>query len=372
MTTRRERLLRKYGRPETWNNFDEGKIVRDNDGKFAPKGGGGGGAADDGGGTATAVADEPKSAAGLTSLLDLVGRNAKRPSFSEAEVSKGDQRINAIDLNDEGAGEAFAAACAAHPYVKEIDRRFAEVAKAMPNGRPLTEYSKAMHTDSSGNYTPERRALHEKIMDKMVNPASKVKPGAKPQAVILMGPPGSGKTTAAQKPIMQDLGVEFSVFNADDVKAELPEYDGWNAAVVHEESSDVIEKDLIPRMMDAADHNIMLDVTGGNARKLQQWADHMTSKGFEVHLSSVSLPSQKSASRAWGRLTKNPFSTKDASGEPGRYVPPAYVVGKFKSKAMRDNYDALKNSGAFKSWRNVSTDVKHGEKAIPLDSGGSR
>ena len=371
MTTRRDRLLRKYGRPETWN-FDESKINRDGDGQFAPKGTSGGGAADDAGG-GTATAEEPKAGGGdLRSLLDLVGPASSRPSFNEAEVAKADQKIASLNMKDESAGAAFAAATADHPYTQEINRRFAAVAAAMPDGRPLTEYSKVMNSDSSGNYTPERRALHEKIMDKMVNPASKVKPGAKPQAVILMGPPGSGKTTAAQKPIMKDLGVEFSILNADDVKAELPEYDGWNAAVTHEESSDVIENDLIPRLIEEADHNVMLDVTGGNAKKLERWAAALKEKGYDVHLSSVSLPSQKSATRAWGRLTKNPFSTKDPGGEPGRFVPPGYVVGKFKSDTMRANYDTLKNSGQFKSWRNVSTDVPLGQKAIPLDQGGTR
>jgi hypothetical protein len=180
----------------------------------------------------------------------------------------------------------------------------------------------------------------------------------------------SGKTVAGQ-PEAQKLGVPFTTINADDVKGKLPEYRGWNAAAVHEESSLLAEGPLMHRAL-AERHHILMDLTGGNGAKMKAFADRMHAAGYDVHLVSIALPAYKSTGRAWDRFAGNAFGHADPDGakgrEPGRFVPPEYVHQSIDDKPEA-TYNALKELPYVKSYVAISTDVPRGEAPRVIDRG---
>jgi hypothetical protein len=272
------------------------------------------------------------------------------------------------------------------PVYRAVQARMDQIAKHSPGGNH-TLWSLGQHAtgDILGTlekhkhdayqhieWSSKRKRLHEEIMSEILNPEAKARPGEKPKFVILIGPPGSGKTMAGQ-PEAQKLRVEFTTLNADVVKGKLPEYQGWNAGAVHEESALITEGPLFERAV-GENHNIMVDLTGGNTKKLETMADMMHEAGYDIHLISIALPSYKSTGRAWDRFTKNAFGFKDPSGvkiELGRFVPPEYVFKGIDERPEK-TYQALKQKPYMKSYVSISTDIPRGEEPKVLDRGGAQ
>jgi hypothetical protein len=401
--------------------FREEQHPRGRGGKFAPKGGGG---------TATAAPGRPQAApkpkgpgkpkgpkATARSITGKLGKSLERQRARAAESKQGvidhgqvtevsrkravadqmatfapeemtfrpdelrsaDEEVDSFD----DQGEAQAEAAARHPIVQLVSGRFGKIAEAY--GNP-TEWSKTKHTDpATGDYTAERADLHKKIVDMMlttvegpkgrVQADTRAKPGEKPKAFILIGVPGSGKTTVSSK--VAPKGVNFAVLNADDAKSALPEYQGWNAGLLHEESSDIVEGDpknpavhersAMARGM-AERRHLTFDITGKNSAKVMRWVEQLASKGYEVHAAMADLPPEKAATRAWKRFRKNAMGIDDPNKPGGRFVPLKYVWSGVDHKPAA-TYEALKASEHVKSWKRVSTDVPFGEDTPVLDEG---
>jgi hypothetical protein len=168
------------------------------------------------------------------------------------------------------------------------------------------------------------------------------------------------------------MGLHFSKVNADDIKADLREYRGWNAAAVHEESSLIAEGPLMARAQDQR-HNILLDATGANAVKMAKLATEFGENGYEVRVIGVTLPSEKAMGRAWERFRGNafdhaPYDAKGKRQDPGRFVPPPYVHHDVDGKPDK-TYEVLKQNPYVKSWVKFSNDVPFGAPPIELDRG---
>lgn len=232
-----------------------------------------------------------------------------------------------------------------------------DIQAAMEEVRSTTPTDKIYKNAETGEYTPERAKIHEAIVASMMNPKAVPEAGQKPHAMIFMGRPASGKTSALQ-PAAKELGVEFTVINADDVKEKLPEYNGRNAGVVHEESSDIAERQLFRKALESG-HHIMLDVTGGNVKKLQKWVEDFHGLGYEISIMMAELPVEECCARAVNRFRHT-----------GRFVPPNYIANDVDHKPEK-TYDVLKDDPRVSHWRRYSTDVKKGEQA-PLRERGSK
>lgn len=215
--------------------------------------------------------------------------------------------------------------------------------------------TRQLYRQGDGSYTPERAQLHESIVASMLNPRAVAQEGQRPQVCILLGAPASGKTTALQ-PAARELGVEFTVINADDVKEKLPEYNGRNAGLVHEESSDIAEGLLLPRALGAR-HHLCLDITGVNGKKVMAMVDQFHMAGYDISILYVHLPLEKAAARAVGRFR-----------ETGRFVPPDYVVHKVDG-GPEQTYNALKNDPRISHWRRYNTDVEKGAQPVRQEIG---
>lgn len=179
-------------------------------------------------------------------------------------------------------------------------------------------------------YLPERQGVHRKIYAEMMSPekikAATPAPGEKPTFTMLGGRGGSGKSYLKDKVYDSKSAI---VLDADEIKGMLPEYAGWNAHQVHEESSDILDT-----MMTAARSmglNIVLDApmkTGKSAMaKVQDFKEH----GYRIEAHYMHLPRQEAAKRAVGRFI--------GGGENGRYVPPKAILANTENEA---NFDEVR------------------------------
>jgi hypothetical protein len=216
-----------------------------------------------------------------------------------------------------------------------------EIAEAELEGRAMmASYgklgTKSKYFDSElGAYTPERKKVHDKIindyLDQMlVNGKWEPRPAAltrqeNPVAIFMGGMTASGKTTSAA-----GLKYENKLYiNSDDLKMLLPEWSGNNAAVLHEESSDIA--DTLFEMGRASGYNLVMDSTmkslggvdydaakadGGMAARVER----LRSAGYriEVRFTDVDVPTSIS------RSIKRYISQKEKAGK-GRYVPVQYI-----------------------------------------------
>ncbi|MDO8357286.1 MAG: zeta toxin family protein [Nitrospirota bacterium] len=210
---------------------------------------------------------------------------------------------------------------------------------------------------ASGEYQPVRARLHERIVASLLNPRAVPEEGQRPHAVIFMGRPASGKTTALG-PAAKELGVEFTIINADDVKEKLPEYNKRNAGVLHEESSDIAEGQLLPQALDAG-HHLLLDMTGANVGKVSQLVETFHQLGYEISVMLADLPIEKACARAVDRF-RNPDN--------GRFVPPRYIFENVDHKPEK-TYDVMKRDPRVAHWRRYNNDVEEGEQADLRDQG---
>jgi hypothetical protein len=190
-------------------------------------------------------------------------------------------------------------------YVAEVKAR---------GGRNITQWSNLRH---AGHETAQllRVRLHDRIRAKLLDSRAKAAPGQKPIVVIILGPPGSGKTTLAVPFAKKRFRTQFNSVNPDDVKELLPEYEGWNADALHEESSDLAELD-IQRHAANRRHNIIYDIVGKTSSKVVRAIENFDALGYRVFVILTDLPSCRFQSNPLGRDPDRPA---------GRFVPPTYV-----------------------------------------------
>lgn len=181
-----------------------------------------------------------------------------------------------------------------------------------------------------GKYTPERQALHQTIVEKFLSSekiaAARPADGTLPSFTILGGRGGSGKSSF--KNTVYDPG-KAVVLDADEIKHMLPEYKGWNAFEVHDESGDLF--DLITDLAKTNGLNIVHDATMKTPDKAVSLVHGFKSSGYSVQAHYMHLPRQEAAKRAVGRFL--------GGGNEGRYVPVDVVLGNTKNE---QSFDAIK------------------------------
>ena len=175
------------------------------------------------------------------------------------------------------------------------------------NTNAMLTQTKFLHTDKNGKYTPSRRKLHEKIIahfheDK---PCVNKRPAI---AILTGGAPASGKTTFIKKFVDLDPEKVYHI-DADEVRAMLPEYKGWNASQTHLETADIVNR-LIDDIGEPCDHDMIYDGTMNKATKYEKIVDKLHKLGYKVFVVYISIPEQVSKERVISRYQKA-----------GRYVP---------------------------------------------------
>lgn len=138
------------------------------------------------------------------------------------------------------------------------ERLFDENGKAkidLESIKVLTDYintlpqTKSMYfNEATGKYTPKRQALHKEIIDEFKEGLFCIE-NDEPIAILMGGSPASGKSTFLKKYAPYLLSEELLKIDADEVRAKLPEYEGWNASQTHSETKDIVKTLLSDRVI---------------------------------------------------------------------------------------------------------------------------
>jgi predicted kinase len=202
---------------------------------------------------------------------------------------------------------------------KGIPRIDAEALKMLDECNNSLPQTKRMHTTENEQgervYTPERQKLHEQILSKVTKEAV-CTDQVQPIAVLTGGGPGSGKSTFLRKfaPYLQSD--KIIKVDADEIRAGLPEYKGWNSAQTHEETRDMVNQ-LLNTFDQPCKHDILYDGTMSNTKKYLPLIDKLKQLGYKVYIAFMDVPREVSIQRAMQRYQDN----KEGTTPFGRYVP---------------------------------------------------
>jgi predicted ABC-type ATPase len=198
--------------------------------------------------------------------------------------------------------------------------------------------SRNMYIDrNTGEYTPERLQLHERIMNEFIGENSLPRNGEMSTALLVGGPPASGKSTILKHKNIKSS--DFTYVNSDDIQERLPGYTGVNAMLYHDEARDIHNK-LVERSL-AEKRNIIIDGTMRNVEKETKKIARLKELGYKIKVVSVQTKVELLITRA----TKRFMTT-------GRYIPLHWIAkegnnineAQKKYKDMVDEYELWDSS----------------------------
>ena len=168
--------------------------------------------------------------------------------------------------------------------------------------------TKSLHS-KDGDYTQQRQTLHEQIITKEVTDNECIRRDA-PIAILTGGLPGSGKSTFIRK--NKDWMTNPAIFkiDADDLRAKLPEYKGWNATQTHEETRDLVKNLLNKVGKTGCSYDVIYDGTMNKSKKYKPLVETLKKEGYRVFIMFLKVDKKTSMTRAMNRYQKS-----------GRYVP---------------------------------------------------
>ena len=165
------------------------------------------------------------------------------------------------------------------------------------------------YRDKDGNWDPEREKLHDQIVADVIGDTTSVD---KPQVLITGGLPGSGKSS-----VLKERGEDLSNrvhIDSDAIKAKLPEYEGWNAALLHEEASHIVGRVLVQSV--SQKKNVIYDATLKTEKSARDIVGKFESVGYDSKVVFVDVPMESAMNRAVSRFM----------GPTNRYVPLDYLA----------------------------------------------
>ena len=199
-----------------------------------------------------------------------------------------------------------------------------------------------------GAWQAERAKLHDKIIAEILSPerikAATPENGAAPTFTILGGRGGSGKSWFEGNVYDPQKTI---VLDADHIKGLLPEYEGWNAAQVHEESGDIFDK--ITQLCSDMGLNLVHDATLKTKKSAVAKAQKFKDMGYQIEAHYMHLPRQEAAKRAVSRFL----------GKTNRYVPVEVVLSNTANEESFDEVRKLADKWSFRD-----NNVPHGSDPI--------
>ncbi len=182
-----------------------------------------------------------------------------------------------------------------------------------------------------GTYTPERAALHRSMINKLFSDANVAAAtpdaGTAPTMTVLGGRGGSGKSWFTKKGGPVDTSHAILI-DADGFKAALPEYQGWNAAALHEESDHLVNMAATEAV--ALKVNVIHDATLRSFSGVSARVANYQAAGFQVQGYYMYTAPQVATGRAMQRFVHG--------GPTGRFVPPEVILGNTQNER---NFDQL-------------------------------
>jgi predicted ABC-type ATPase len=205
----------------------------------------------------------------------------------------------------------------------EAAKAVADAEQRLKNGKRTIDLFK-----KNGVYTDERQAVHEKLLNGLFTDqaiaAATPKSGQKPVMTMLGGRGGSGKSWLTKGKNAPVDAAHAIVIDSDEFKRHLPEYEGWNAALLHDEVDDIVT-DAVER----AQHmglNVVHDQTMKSAKSVVDRVDDYAAKGYDIHGHYMHLPADEAARRAVGRFMHGD-EVDGRKTQTGRFVPAWVILG---------------------------------------------
>ena len=172
--------------------------------------------------------------------------------------------------------------------------------------------TKELHT-VDGKYTADRQALHKAIIAREYDDIVCQK-STKPIAIMMGGLPASGKSTFLKKHYDWALNKAIFKIDADEIRAQLPEYKGWNADITHAETQDIVKQLIKLIAPDDCKFDFIYDGTMTNYKKYKELMQHIKSLGYDIYAIFLQIDEKNSLKRMLGRYQNS-----------GRYVPRSVI-----------------------------------------------
>ena len=215
---------------------------------------------------------------------------------------------------------------------RRIDEKAIQVltdyAESLPQTKDLNTSKK------TGDYYPERKKLHAKIMDYFKEDLICIQ-NDEPIAILMGGSPASGKSTFLRKYAPYLLKEEILKVDADEIRAKLPEYKGWNATSTHQETKDIVETLLSDRTIGIpCKYDIIYDGTMNSTKSYLPLIALLKKLGYKIFIVYIDKVEEEVVKkRALERYKKS-----------GRFVPMAviddfFTRGKSALNELKDKAD---------------------------------
>jgi predicted ABC-type ATPase len=191
--------------------------------------------------------------------------------------------------------------------VRKIDEKSIEVLTEYINSLPQTKDLNS----KDGEYTLERKKLHKKIMDEFKKDLICID-NSEPIAILMGGSPASGKSTFLKKYAPYLLKEEILRVDADEVRAKLPEYKGYNATQTHLETKDIVNTLLSDKTIGIpCKYDVIYDGTMNSTKSYLPLIALLKGLGYKIFIVYIDkVPEEVIRKRALERYQKS-----------GRFVP---------------------------------------------------
>jgi predicted ABC-type ATPase len=192
--------------------------------------------------------------------------------------------------------------------------------------------TKDLYLDENGDYTEERKAIHRKIIADFKKDIACIK-SDDPIAILTGGSPASGKSTFLKSYAPYLLSKELVHVDADEIRAKLPEYEGWNATATHLETKDIVNQLLSDKEVGTPClHDLIYDGTMNSTKNYLPLIGFLKGLGYKVFIVYMdNVPYSVVKQRMLDRYKKS-----------GRFVPISVIDDFFsKGKAALDELKSV-------------------------------
>lgn len=223
----------------------------------------------------------------------------------------------------------------------------------------LPQTKEIYYNDELGDYTPSRKKLHAEIINKFKKEVVCIN-NDKPIAIFMGGSPASGKSSFLRKYSPFLLKEEILKIDADEIRAMLPEYEGWNACQTHLETKDIVNILLSNKNIGIpCDFDIIYDGTMNSVKSYIPLMDILRKRGYKIFIVFMdNVPKDVIIKRALDRYKKS-----------GRFVP-LEVIEDFFSKGKTAFNELKKDVDGYMLIDGSSEDYKvleEGGMKLPRD-----
>jgi predicted ABC-type ATPase len=144
--------------------------------------------------------------------------------------------------------------------------------------------TKDFYLDENKEYTEERKALHRKIIEDFKKNIVCIT-SDNPIAILTGGSPASGKSTFLRTYAPYLLSKELVHVDADEIRAKLPEYQGWNANSTHSETQDIVKQLLSDKEVGTPClHDLIYDGTMNSTKSYLPLIGFLKRLGYKVFI----------------------------------------------------------------------------------------